>query len=82
MPKRKSKGTSFGSRKGHGFNLQTMLKKENAKLQHKIAALEATVISLNNRIKALEKQLSYGAPPKIDAELDRSARDLLKRIRK
>jgi len=59
-----------------------MLQKENARLQDKIASLEAKVISHNNRIKALEKQLSHSAAPYIiDAGLSGKAIDLLNKIK-
>ena len=81
MAKRKSISKPLKSRKARGSNLQSMLQKVNARLHDKIASLEVKVISQNNRIKALEKQLSHGAVPQIDAELMGKASDLLKKIK-
>jgi predicted nuclease with TOPRIM domain len=39
-----------------------VLRAENAKLQHRIAKLEVNDLSLNNRIKALEKELKKNQP--------------------
>ena len=81
MAKRKSISKPLKSRKARGSNLQSMLQKVNARLHDKIASLEAKVISQNNRIKALEKQLSHGAIPQIDADLQGKVGDLIAKIR-
>ena len=51
---------------------------ENAKLQRQIAKLEVNQVSLNNRVKALEKELKKHDPSSLDlpdlGELLRKAR--------
>jgi predicted nuclease with TOPRIM domain len=55
------------------------LKRENLKLQHRIANLEAQLITTRNRIKALEKERSAG--PGKYSELEKlSDAQKLKRI--